>query len=88
VDESGRFCSLPQMGGNQPEVGPKLALIFWEKLFKVLVSLCYFDVQNRLMVGVNKAAAIGTMGRKEEGHGWLTEICGLKFIAQYPFSEF
>nr|CAD2190396.1 unnamed protein product [Meloidogyne enterolobii] len=52
VDDRGAFCTLPQQGGNQPEV---------------LVSLCYFDTQNRLVVGVNKAAAIGTGRKKESG---------------------
>uniref|UniRef100_A0A1I8BDG0 C2 domain-containing protein n=1 Tax=Meloidogyne hapla TaxID=6305 RepID=A0A1I8BDG0_MELHA len=52
VDDRGAFCTLPQQGGNQPEV---------------LVSLCYFDTQNRLVVGVNKAAAIGIGRKKESG---------------------
>ena len=49
-EESGRFCSLPQMGGNMPEV---------------LVSLCYFDTQDRLVVGVDKMAAFGKVNGQE-----------------------
>uniref|UniRef100_A0AC35TTA5 C2 domain-containing protein n=1 Tax=Rhabditophanes sp. KR3021 TaxID=114890 RepID=A0AC35TTA5_9BILA len=44
VDESGRFCSLPMESTTNADL---------------LVSLCYNSAQGRLVVGVEKASAVG-----------------------------
>ncbi|KAI3422190.1 hypothetical protein GPALN_012723 [Globodera pallida] len=56
VDESGRFCSLPHADGQKPEV---------------LVSLCFFEGQNRLAIGVDKVALRGQAQRE---NGPETEV--------------
>uniref|UniRef100_A0A914HHN2 C2 domain-containing protein n=1 Tax=Globodera rostochiensis TaxID=31243 RepID=A0A914HHN2_GLORO len=56
VDESGRFCSLPHADGQKPEV---------------LVSLCFFEDQNRLAIGVDKVALRGQAQRE---NGPETEV--------------
>uniref|UniRef100_A0A183CL46 TPR_REGION domain-containing protein n=1 Tax=Globodera pallida TaxID=36090 RepID=A0A183CL46_GLOPA len=56
VDESGRFCSLPHADGQKPEV---------------LVSLCFFEGQNRLAIGVDKVALRGQAQRE---NGSETEV--------------
>ncbi|KAF7638391.1 hypothetical protein Mgra_00002073 [Meloidogyne graminicola] len=70
VDDRGAFCSLPQQGGNQPEV---------------LVSLCYFDTQNRLVVCVEKAAAIGY--RKKESGNDVVPVQEISIRISAFFSE-